>query len=116
MEGTTMKQRLGLALKRRRIALGLTQAALGKKVGKHRTNYSNIERGRTDIRIKTLHKLCTALGTRTWEVLLEAEGLPESAITSPPDVCQWPACPYRYIQAGSSDESGGSADGVRPAI
>ena len=116
MEGTTLKQRLGLALKRRRVALGPTQAELGKKVGKHRTNCSDIERGRTDIRIKTLRKLCAALDTRIWEVLLEAEGLPEPATTSPPAACQWAACPYRYAQAGSSGEPGGNTGGARPTI
>lgn len=113
MDDTSIKQRLGRALKRRRVALGLTQAELGAMVGKHRTNYSNIERGRTDIRFETLVKLCAALNTRTWEVLLEAEGLAEAPTVSPP-ACEWAACPFRFFQAVSSEEPGGVDSGARP--
>ena len=83
MSNTDIKRQIGHSLKQRRIARGLTQTALGKLVGKHRTDYSAIERGKRNIKLETLYKLCTVLGVRMWELLLESEGLTDSA-TSPP--------------------------------
>jgi len=65
--------RIGAALRSRREALEISQENFAELVAMHRTYYSAIERGRKNIRIETLERLCAALKTRMWEVIREAE-------------------------------------------
>lgn len=73
MKRTRLPQRIGLALRRRREALDISQEDFAEQVQMHRTYYSSIERGLKNIRIETLERICAALKTRIWEVLKEAE-------------------------------------------
>jgi transcriptional regulator with XRE-family HTH domain len=73
MKRTRLPQRIGLALRRRREALDVSQEDFAELVQMHRTYYSSIERGLKNIRIETLERICVALKTRIWEVLKEAE-------------------------------------------
>lgn len=73
MKRTRLPQRIGLALRRRREALDVSQEDFAELVQMHRTYYSSIERGLKNIRIETLERICAALKTRIWEVLKEAE-------------------------------------------
>lgn len=73
MKRTRLPQRIGLALRRRREALDISQEDFAELVQMHRTYYSSIERGLKNIRIETLERICAALKTRIWEVLKEAE-------------------------------------------
>ena len=73
MKRTRLPQRIGLALRRRREALDVSQEDFAELVQMHRTYYSSIERGLKNIRIETLERICAALKTRVWEVLKEAE-------------------------------------------
>ena len=52
---------LGRNVRKRRKALGLTQEQLGGKIGKDPREIREIEAGRRNVTIKTLHKLCQAL-------------------------------------------------------
>jgi transcriptional regulator with XRE-family HTH domain len=73
MKRTRLPQRIGLALRRRREALDVSQEDFAELVQMHRTYYSSIERGLKNIRIETLERICAALKARIWEVLKEAE-------------------------------------------
>jgi len=73
MKRPPLPERIGAALRSRREALEISQENFAEMVEMHRTYYSAIERGRKNIRIETLERLCTALKTRMWEVVREAE-------------------------------------------
>jgi transcriptional regulator with XRE-family HTH domain len=73
MRRNSLQERIGAALRRRREAQEISQEDFAELVGMHRTYYSAIERGRKNMRIETLERICTALRTRMWEVIKEAE-------------------------------------------
>lgn len=73
MKRNSLPARIGAALRRRREAQEISQEDFAELVGMHRTYYSAIERGLKNIRLETLERLCTALRTRMWEVIKEAE-------------------------------------------
>lgn len=73
MKRNSLPVRIGAALRRRREAQEISQEAFAELVGMHRTYYSAIERGLKNIRLETLERICTALRTRMWEVIKEAE-------------------------------------------
>jgi transcriptional regulator with XRE-family HTH domain len=73
MKRPPLPERIGAALRSRREALEISQENFAEMVEMHRTYYSAIERGRKNIRIETLERLCAALETRMWEVIKEAE-------------------------------------------
>lgn len=73
MKRTRLPLRVGLALRRRREALEISQEDFAEMVQMHRTYYSSIERGLKNVRVETLERICSALKTRVWEVLKEAE-------------------------------------------
>jgi len=73
MKRDSFPERVGTALRRRREAQEISQEAFAELVGMHRTYYSAIERGRKNIRLETLERICTALHSRMWEVIKEAE-------------------------------------------
>ncbi|HEX2244427.1 MAG TPA: helix-turn-helix transcriptional regulator [Gammaproteobacteria bacterium] len=73
MKRNSLPERIGAALRRRREAQEISQEAFAELVGMHRTYYSAIERGRKNMRLETLERICTALRSRMWEVLKEAE-------------------------------------------
>lgn len=73
MKRNSLPERIGAALRRRREAQEISQEDFAELVGMHRTYYSAIERGLKNIRLETLERICTALRTRMWEVIKEAE-------------------------------------------
>lgn len=73
MKRDPLPQRIGAALRRRREAQEISQEDFAERVGMHRTYYSAIERGRKNMRLETLERICTALRSRMWEVLKDAE-------------------------------------------
>jgi transcriptional regulator with XRE-family HTH domain len=73
MKRNSLPERIGAALRRRREAQEISQEAFAEAVGMHRTYYSAIERGRKNMRLETLEKICTALRSRMSEVIKEAE-------------------------------------------
>jgi transcriptional regulator with XRE-family HTH domain len=56
-------------LRRHRTAAGLSQEALGAKIGADRAHISSMERGRQNVTLITLWHLSEALGIETWELL-----------------------------------------------
>lgn len=68
-----MPTRIGKAIRKKREALKISQEAFADELGVHRTYYSAIERGEKDIRVSTLERLCSALGTRISEIFIEIE-------------------------------------------
>ncbi|PNS08867.1 helix-turn-helix domain-containing protein [Solilutibacter silvestris] len=67
-----LPERIGLVIRRRREALGVSQEAFAEQVGMHRNYYGSIERGRKTMRLDTLEKLAVGLGTEGWRLLKEA--------------------------------------------
>ena len=73
MKRIPLQKRIGNALRTRREALDISQESFAEQVGMHRTYYSAIERGRKNLRVETLERLCAALETKIWEVVKDAE-------------------------------------------
>lgn len=53
--------RFGLAIKRRRQEIGLSQEALAEQAGLHRTYIGDIERGARNVSLENIEKLAKAL-------------------------------------------------------
>ena len=73
MKRARIQKRVGVALRARREALGISQEKFAELVQMHRTYYSAIERGLKNLKIETLERLCLAMKARTWEVLKDAD-------------------------------------------
>ena len=69
-----LRKRLGTAIRRVRVAGGLSQEALARKAKLHRTTMSEIERGISNVSIDAGDRIARALGIRLSELLAEAEG------------------------------------------
>jgi transcriptional regulator with XRE-family HTH domain len=65
--------RLGQAIKRRRLAVGLTQEELAERSDMHWTYVSQIEHGRRNISVAALIRIGRALGVPASQLLAEAE-------------------------------------------
>lgn len=63
---------VGLALRARRQALGLSQEALGYRVGLDRTYVSGVERGRRNPTLLVLSQLAAGLGVPLSQLFAEA--------------------------------------------
>jgi len=68
-----LKTRLGLAIKRQRYDVGLSQAQLAERSGLHRTYVSDVERGVRNPSIESIDKLARALHVSVLK-LFEAAG------------------------------------------
>jgi transcriptional regulator with XRE-family HTH domain len=64
---------LGLAVRRRRENLGLSQEILADLAHLHRTYIGGVERGERNISLKNIHAIARALGTTAAELLADAE-------------------------------------------
>ncbi|HTY60272.1 MAG TPA: helix-turn-helix domain-containing protein, partial [Bacteroidota bacterium] len=64
---------LGSALKRRRLALGLSQEELANRAGLHRTYITDVERGSRNPSLETIQKLARALEVPLSDVFLQIE-------------------------------------------
>ena len=73
MTRTRVQKRVGLALRRRRETLEISQEDFAELVQMHRTYYSAIERGLKNLRIETLERLCQPLKVKIWEILKDAD-------------------------------------------
>jgi transcriptional regulator with XRE-family HTH domain len=63
------RERFALNLRQTRLALGLSQEALGAEAGIHRTEVGLLERGQRDPRLQTITRLARALGVTPAELL-----------------------------------------------
>jgi transcriptional regulator with XRE-family HTH domain len=69
----TPQERFAYNLRRRRLAVGISQEELGERTELHRTEISLLERAGREPRFATLLKLCGALST-TPDALCEGTG------------------------------------------
>ena len=68
-----LKEELGLAIRRRRHKLGISQEELADKANIHRTYISSIELAKVDLGISVALKIATALGIPLSKLIKEAE-------------------------------------------
>jgi transcriptional regulator with XRE-family HTH domain len=66
-------QRLGDRVRERRLAMNLTQEALGEKCGLHRTFVGSVERGERNLALLSLRRIAKALRVTPDELLRESE-------------------------------------------
>lgn len=65
--------RLGDAVRKRRLELGLSQEAFADSIGMHRAYYGRIERGGVSVTLPSLVRLAEGLGLNCSELLKNAE-------------------------------------------
>jgi transcriptional regulator with XRE-family HTH domain len=70
-----IRKRVGLNLKRYRLAAGLSQEGLALECNLHRTFVSGVERGIRNPTVTVLEKLSGPLGIPTWRLLEEDSAL-----------------------------------------
>lgn len=63
----------GKVVREARLGAGLSQEELGGRSGLHRNTVGMVERGEMALALDSVDQLCTALGFRPWQLLLEAE-------------------------------------------
>lgn len=68
-----LRQRLGRAVRRLRLAAGYSQEAFADHVGVHRTYMGAVERGRVNISLDNIERLAGKLGLTAAGLLGEAE-------------------------------------------
>lgn len=67
------REEFGMAVRRRRHKLKLSQEEFAEAAGIHRTYISSIELGKVDIGISVAYKLCEALHLRLSKLLKDIE-------------------------------------------
>jgi transcriptional regulator with XRE-family HTH domain len=73
MRKSSLLQRVGAAIRKRRAALGFSQESFADEIEMHRTYYSAIERGEKNLQLETLERVCGGLKSSLWEILRDAE-------------------------------------------
>jgi len=69
----SIRVRFGLAVRKRRQELGMSQEEFADRAELHRTYVSDIERGRRNVSLDNIEKLALALGWSLSELMREAE-------------------------------------------
>ena len=69
---TSLPERIGLAIRKRREQLGVSQEAFADRIQMHRNYYGVIERGEKTMRLDTLERVASGLGVEAWRLLREA--------------------------------------------
>jgi transcriptional regulator with XRE-family HTH domain len=67
------RRTFGLAVRREREKLGVSQEAFAEQADVHRTYISSIERGKVNIGIEVANGIATALGMKLSELIRQAE-------------------------------------------
>jgi transcriptional regulator with XRE-family HTH domain len=73
MKDQALSERVGDSLRKHRESLGVSQEAFADKIGMHRTYYSALERGESNLTLRTLRRVCVGLGAKMWEVLRDGD-------------------------------------------
>ncbi len=71
---TSFEKTFGDVIRKRRLALGISQEELADRCDLHRTYISQIERGLKSVSLKVLSRLAKALNTRPHLLVKETEG------------------------------------------
>jgi transcriptional regulator with XRE-family HTH domain len=74
MKRTPLQERIGAAIRKRREALKYSQDDFADHVGMHRSYYGALERGKKNLQLSTLERVCEGLDAPMWEVIRDAEG------------------------------------------
>ncbi|MBX9582362.1 MAG: helix-turn-helix domain-containing protein [Gemmataceae bacterium] len=69
-------ERVGFRVRERRLAAGLTQAALAEKCGLHRTFIGSVERGERNLALLSLRKIAGALRVTPAALLTDPDPQP----------------------------------------
>lgn len=72
MDDSTATLKLGTAIREYRLALGLSQDAFADRIGMHRAYYGAVERGRRNVTITTLMRVCSGLGVLPSELFVRS--------------------------------------------
>lgn len=70
---STLRHRLGKAIRRLRTAAGYSQEAFADHAKVHRTYMGTVERGEVNLTLENIEKLAAALDLAAWQLLREAE-------------------------------------------
>jgi transcriptional regulator with XRE-family HTH domain len=73
MKRRTLQERIGDALRRRREAQGYSQEGFADRIRMHRAYYGAIERGKKNLQLTTLERVCAGLDIPAWEIMREAD-------------------------------------------
>lgn len=68
-----IRKNFGMAVRKRRHKLGLSQEKFAELASIHRTYVSSIELGKVDIGISVARKIARALKTSLWKIIKEVE-------------------------------------------
>lgn len=73
MKRRPLQERIGDALRKRREAQGYSQEAFADRIRMHRAYYGAIERGKKNLQLSTIERVCAGLDAPMWEVLRDAD-------------------------------------------
>ena len=73
MKARPLQERIGDALRKRREARKYSQEGFADHIKMHRAYYGAIERGKKNVQLTTLERVCDGLEVSMWEVIREAE-------------------------------------------
>jgi transcriptional regulator with XRE-family HTH domain len=73
MKRDSLQINIGLAVRKRREGLGISQEAFADKIKMHRAYYGALERGKKNLQLSTLERVCVGLGVPMWQVIRDAE-------------------------------------------
>ncbi|MFE2221116.1 helix-turn-helix domain-containing protein [Agrobacterium tumefaciens] len=65
-----IKKRFGLAVKEKRVALGISQEELAMRIEADQAYVSRVEAGQINVTLETMHQIASALKTDAAELLI----------------------------------------------
>ncbi|TAN02424.1 MAG: XRE family transcriptional regulator [Rhodanobacteraceae bacterium] len=72
MNKVTLQAKLGVAIRRRRLASEYSQESFADAIGMHRAYYSSIERGERNLTLTTVERVANGLGCKIADLMLDA--------------------------------------------
>jgi transcriptional regulator with XRE-family HTH domain len=73
MKSRPLQERIGEAVRKQREARKYTQDGFADQIEMHRAYYGAIERGKKNIQLSTLERVCEGLDVPMWQILKDAE-------------------------------------------
>lgn len=73
MKRRTLQERIGEAVRKRREDQNYSQEGFADHIRMHRAYYGAIERGRKNLQLATLERVCIGLDVSMWEIVRDAE-------------------------------------------
>lgn len=73
MPMSTLRHRLGKAIRRLRLKAGYSQESFADHAKVHRTYMGTVERGEVNLTLENIEKLAQGLNLAVWELMKEAE-------------------------------------------